>query len=151
MHSYSLGAGRAGDRIPVGKRFSAPVQKGPGAHPASYAMGAGSSPGVTRPRRGVYHPNQSWAEVKERVERNLYFPSEPSWPVLGWILYTVIVFKWIVGKLSVTIRTGLKFVYLQYTVLCLTSRNVLLFYPIATLMYTTCHTNSHTLNIMPIC
>ena len=52
----SLWAGRSGDRIPVGARFSAPVQTGPGAHPASYTMGTGSFPGIKRPRRGVDHP-----------------------------------------------------------------------------------------------
>jgi hypothetical protein len=31
--------GRAGDRIPVEAGFSAPVQTGPGAHPAFYIMG----------------------------------------------------------------------------------------------------------------
>ena len=31
---------------PVGARFSAPVQTGPGAHPASYTMGTGSFPGA---------------------------------------------------------------------------------------------------------
>ena len=36
-----------------GTRFSAPVQTGPGAHPASYAMGTGSFPAVKRPGRGV--------------------------------------------------------------------------------------------------
>jgi hypothetical protein len=35
-------AGRSGDRIPVGTRFSAAVQTGPGAHPASCTMGTGS-------------------------------------------------------------------------------------------------------------
>ena len=35
----SLRAGRYGNRIPVGARFSAPVQTGPGAHPASYTLG----------------------------------------------------------------------------------------------------------------
>jgi hypothetical protein len=41
-YSDSLRAGRSGDRIPVGARFSADVLTGPGAHPASYAMGTGS-------------------------------------------------------------------------------------------------------------
>jgi hypothetical protein len=34
------------DRIPVEARFSAPVQTGPGAHPASCTMGTASFPGV---------------------------------------------------------------------------------------------------------
>ena len=37
-----LPAGRSGDRIPLEARFSAPVQTGPGAHPASSTMGTGS-------------------------------------------------------------------------------------------------------------
>ena len=45
-------AGRSGDRIPVEARFSAPVQTGPGAHPASCTMGTGSLPGV-KSGRGV--------------------------------------------------------------------------------------------------
>jgi hypothetical protein len=44
--------GRSGDRIPVGTRFSAPVQTGPESHPASCTMGTGSFPGV-RCGRGV--------------------------------------------------------------------------------------------------
>jgi len=42
---FTLRGGRSGDRIPVRKRFSAPVQTGPGAHPASCTMGTGSLPG----------------------------------------------------------------------------------------------------------
>ena len=42
----ALWAGRSGDQIPVGARFSAPVQTGPGIHPASCTMGTGSFPGV---------------------------------------------------------------------------------------------------------
>jgi len=45
-----------GDRIPVGARFSATLQTGPGAHPSSYTMGTGPFPGVKRPGRGVDHP-----------------------------------------------------------------------------------------------
>ena len=41
-----------GDGIPVGARFSAPVQTGPGAHPTSCTMGTGSFPGV-KSGRGV--------------------------------------------------------------------------------------------------
>jgi len=44
--------GRSGDQIPVVVRFSAPVQTGPGAQPASCTMGTGSYPGV-KSSRGV--------------------------------------------------------------------------------------------------
>ena len=44
--------GRSRDRIPVGARFSAPVQTGPGAHPASCTMGTGSFPRL-KSGRGV--------------------------------------------------------------------------------------------------
>ena len=77
------GAGRSGDRIPVGARFSAPVQTGPGAHPSSYTMGTGSLLGVKRPGSGADHPPPSSAKVKERVRLYLYCPFELSWPVLG--------------------------------------------------------------------
>jgi len=40
----------------VWTRFSAPVQTGLKAHPASYTMGTGSFQGVKRPERGVDHP-----------------------------------------------------------------------------------------------
>jgi len=69
--------------MPVGARFSAPVQTGPEAHPASYTMGTGSFLGVKRPGRGVDHPSPSSAEVKERVQLYLYYTSGPSWPVIG--------------------------------------------------------------------
>jgi hypothetical protein len=55
--SDSLRAGRSGDQIAVGARFSAPVQTSPGAHPVSYTTGTGSFLGVKRPGRGVdTHP-----------------------------------------------------------------------------------------------
>jgi hypothetical protein len=52
-YSYSLPAGRSGNRIPVLAKFSAHIHIGPAAHPASYTIGA---TGVKRPRRGVDHP-----------------------------------------------------------------------------------------------
>jgi len=76
----SLRAGRSGDRIPVGARYSATVQTGPGAHPTSCAMA------VKRPRRGGDQRTPCRAEAKELVELYLYSPSGPSWPVLGLTL-----------------------------------------------------------------
>jgi hypothetical protein len=85
-YSDMLWAGRSGDRILVGARFSAPIQTGPGVHPASYTMGTGIFPGVKWPGRGIYPPPPSSAKVKERVGLYLYSPSGPWWPVLGWTL-----------------------------------------------------------------
>jgi hypothetical protein len=55
-YTESLRAGRSGDRISVGTRFSAPVQIVPVVYLASYTTGTGSFPGVKRPGRGVDHP-----------------------------------------------------------------------------------------------
>jgi hypothetical protein len=62
QYSDWLRAGRSGDRIPVGARFFAHVQTGPGAHPASCTMVTGSFPGVKRPDRGADHPPPAGAE-----------------------------------------------------------------------------------------
>ena len=43
-----------------------------------------SFPELKRPGCGVNHPSSSTAEVKERGELYLYFPSGPSWLVLLW-------------------------------------------------------------------
>jgi len=61
----------------------APVQTGPGAHPAPYAMGTESFLGVKRQRCGAEHPPPSSVEVEGRVELYIYSPSGPSCPVLG--------------------------------------------------------------------
>ena len=82
-YSDSLRAGRSGDRIPVGARFSASVQTGPGAHPASCTMGTGSLTGIKRPGRGADHPPPSKRRGHERVGLYFYSPSGPSWPVTG--------------------------------------------------------------------
>ena len=70
-YSDWLHTGRSGDRIPVGVRFSAPVETCTGVHPASYTMGTGSFPEVKRPGRGFDHPSPSTAEAR------------PTWPVLS--------------------------------------------------------------------
>jgi hypothetical protein len=49
----------------MGARFSAPVQTGTGAQPASYTMGAGYFPGVERPGRGVDHPPHITPRLKK--------------------------------------------------------------------------------------
>jgi len=51
----------------VEARFSAPVQKGHGGHPASYTEVTVSFLGVKWQRVGVDHPPLSSADVKERV------------------------------------------------------------------------------------
>ena len=76
-YSDSLRAGRSGDRIPVGARFSALAQTGPGAYPASSTMGTGSFPGVNGPGRGADHPLSPKRRGHERVE--LYLPLLTIW------------------------------------------------------------------------
>jgi hypothetical protein len=60
---YGLDGSGIEKKIPVGARFFAHVQAGPGAHPASCTMGTGSFPGLKRPGRGADHPPPSSAEV----------------------------------------------------------------------------------------
>jgi hypothetical protein len=70
-----LRAGRSGDRISVGVRFSAPVQTGPGAHPLSCTLGTVSFPGLES-GRGVTltsHPLLV-PRSKNRVVLYLYSP-----------------------------------------------------------------------------
>ena len=45
-YSDLLWFGRSGHQIYTGARFTAPVQKVPGAHPTSYTMDTGSFPGI---------------------------------------------------------------------------------------------------------
>ena len=73
-----LRAGRSGDRIPVGARFSAPVQTGPGAHPASRTMGTGSFPGV-KSGRGVTLTPHTLLVLWSRKSRAI--PLLPLWAV----------------------------------------------------------------------
>jgi hypothetical protein len=61
-----------------GARFSAPVQTGPGAHPASCTTGTGSFlGGKKRPGRDAYPSPPSSATGHERIELYLYSPYGP--------------------------------------------------------------------------
>jgi hypothetical protein len=73
--------GRSGDRYRVEARFSAPVQTGPGVHPAFCTIGTRFFPGVKRPGRGGNHPRHLTPKIKK--EYNLYSASGTSWPALG--------------------------------------------------------------------
>ena len=63
-------------------------------HPSRLALGPTQSPiyngyqvslpGVKRPGRGGNYPPQCSAEVKERIELYVHFPSGSSWSVPGW-------------------------------------------------------------------
>ena len=61
MHRYAVYI------FPVGCDFPQP-SRCPGAHPASYAVGTGSCPGVKWLGHGVNHPPPSSTKVKESVE-----------------------------------------------------------------------------------
>ena len=76
-YSDQLRAGRSGDQIPVGARFSAPVQAGPGAYPASCTMGTGSFQGVKSGRGVTLNPHPFQCRGQERVELYLYSPYGP--------------------------------------------------------------------------
>jgi hypothetical protein len=54
--------------------FSASVQAGPGAHPASYTICTGTFHGVIRPSGSVEHLSPCSAEVNERVELYVLTP-----------------------------------------------------------------------------
>jgi len=72
----------------VAARFSASVQTGPGAHPASCTkITVSLFSGVKRSVGGVDHPLPSSAEVKERVD--LYTHSWPPWSM--YFIFTLLV------------------------------------------------------------
>ena len=70
----------------MGARYSAPVQTGPGAYPASYKMGAWSFPGVKRPGCGVEHPPPLAPSLKKSRERDhLEDLSVDGMLILKWV------------------------------------------------------------------
>ena len=71
-------AGRSGDGIPLGARFSPPVQTGPGTHPAFCIMGTVSFPGVNS-GRGVTLASHPLLVPWSRQSRAI--PLLPLWVV----------------------------------------------------------------------
>jgi len=91
-YSDWLRAGRSEDRIPVGVRFSAPVQTSPRAHSASCAIDTGSFPGV-KSGRGVtltlQHLLMPWSWMSRAIPLLPYGPYglyNASVPVQGCTL-----------------------------------------------------------------
>jgi len=77
-YSDWLRAERSGDRIPGGgAKFSAPIEIGPGAHPAACTMGTESFSGVRNGRGMTLTPQPFSYHGQERVELYLYFLYEP--------------------------------------------------------------------------
>ena len=82
LNQYSdwLQAGRSGDWIPVGVRFSAPVQTGPGAHPASCTMGTRSFLGVKSGRGVTLTPHPllvAWSRKSRAIPLLLLWAVRP--------------------------------------------------------------------------
>jgi len=98
-YSDSLRAGRSGDRIPVGARFSTPIHTGPGADPASYTMGTRSFLGVKRPGCGVDHTPHLVLRLKEEYS----FASAPPLGLRG--LFWGKLYLYLTQVLN-TLRTG---------------------------------------------
>ena len=85
-YSDWLRAGRSGDRIPVGARFSAPVQTGPGAQRASCTMCTGSFPAVKSGQGVTLTPHPllvSWSRKSRAIPLlpSRAIPLLPLWAV----------------------------------------------------------------------
>lgn len=73
----------------MGSKLSATVQTNPGAHPASYAMDAGSFPGVKRPGRGCNHPPHLTPKLKNEYN----YSSTPTLGFHALIMYSIIMVR----------------------------------------------------------
>ena len=80
-----LRAGRSGDRIPVGAKFSVPVQTGADAHPASYTVTTAYFPGVKLQGRGVDHALPSTVQDANGLELYLHLYSGTAQETFNFI------------------------------------------------------------------
>ena len=79
QYSEWRGAGRFGDRVPVGAEIYRTRSYRPWGSPHLLHIGYRI---ITRVKRGVFYPPISSTEVKERVQLYFYFPSGSSRPVI---------------------------------------------------------------------
>jgi hypothetical protein len=96
----SLRAGRGpGIESRWGARFSAPVQTGPGAHPASYTTGTGPFPVVKRKGCGVDHS----PHLAPRLMKEKSYTSTPALGLRGLFygdLYLYLYNTWLNNKVN---------------------------------------------------
>ena len=85
-YSNLLQAGWSGDRILVGGEIFRICPDRPWGPCDLLYNGYRVFPRGKASRAWRWPPTPSSVEVKVRVELNLYSPSGPSWPVLGWTL-----------------------------------------------------------------
>jgi hypothetical protein len=112
----SLRAGRPGDKIAGGVKFSAPALTGPGAHSTSCRMGTGLLPRLKRPEGGVNHPLPLARRLKKE-SNYIHSTSVPSCLVISEIwLY---IEKW---TLKTNIHVQFNGKLLRIWLLCLLRR-----------------------------
>jgi hypothetical protein len=80
------------NKIPVGARFIANFQTGPGAHPASCTKGTGSFAAVKRSGRCADHPPPSSAEGTKGYSYTSNHPLGQFKPVMGLIYLCIILY-----------------------------------------------------------
>jgi hypothetical protein len=87
---------------PDGDEVSALVLAGPGAQPASYAVGTGPFPGVKRGSgHGINRPPRSSAEVKYRTHFSTY---KTAYTYACKTYYTITVYTSVILKMNTRVR-----------------------------------------------
>ena len=136
-----LRAGRSGDRIPVGAKFSAPVQTVPEPHPASCTMGTGSFPRV-KSGRGVTltpHPHLVPLVMKEQkytstLPVGLTACTKPQCLYKGALYFYVVIYIFGIFKTHTNIK------FLQYLYDFIPESTYTGLFKMIVGVLTTCHT-----------